>query len=428
MKKLSYFLFALAAVAGLTACNNSDKDNVLKMPEKGSFKLETPKQADQRWDLNKNATFELNTNIPDYGNAGPIFYYAEVAMDEAFSNYLEIAPATNTSNKMTFKENDLNAVINALLGMTGETFVDPGPKPVYLRAVANLNGNESTEIKSNVVCCKEVQIYRPAGLLPGCIWMIGAPGGWTEPSEANAAALEAWKLTETGIATDVYNGSFEITKGTSLMFRFYTELTGWDGGNSIGIQEPDEAVSVEFDAEGVFNGDFVKGKGAWNFGEAKSDCTLSLTVDFNTNKVTFKLLGSGEIDWDALPCIYMIGAPGGWKEPSEANKEALADWRLYDVTGNGVYVSKEPFVISAGTELMFRFYTALTGWDGGNSIGIQEPDESVSVEFDANGVFNGDFVIGKGNWSFGAAASDCTLDLTVDMNTSKVNFVRGSVE
>ena len=423
MKKLSYFLFALAAMASLSACNSDDKNNVLVMPPADSYKLETPSFADEPWNLNKAGQFDLKTNVPDYGPVGPVYYYAQVAVDKEFSKFVRLNPADDKVNEMTIKEADLNEAINDLLGMDYITFIDPGPIPVYVRAVSSLCGNDATNLYSNVVCFSKVQIYRPAGLEPTNIWMIGAPGGWKEPSEANAEALKDWVLTETGVATDVYTGSFSIAKDTDLMFRFYSELSGWDGGDSYGIQEPDEAVAVEFDAEGVFKGDMVNGKGSWNFGKAPYDCTLSLTVDFNTMTVNFKLLGSGEIDWDALPCIYVIGAPGGWKEPSEANKEALADWRLYDVTGSGVYVSKEPFAISAGTELMFRFYTELTGWDGGNSIGIQEPDEAVSVEFDANGVFNGDFVKGKGNWSFGPAATDCTLDLTVDMNASTVNFI-----
>ncbi len=58
--------------------------------------------------------------------------------------------------------------------------------------------------------------------------------------------------------------------------------------------------------------------------------------------------------------IYLIGSPSGWEEPTESNADKLADRRLFETTiGNQIYSG----VFDLPAAPMFRFYTALNGWD-----------------------------------------------------------------
>ena len=69
--------------------------------------------------------------------------------------------------------------------------------------------------------------------------------------------------------------------------------------------------------------------------------------------------------------------------------------------------------------LTFRFYTALTGWDGGASVGTQVDDNPITVDM-STGVYGGSLVApGKGsiqvdNWD------GSPMKITVDMNVKTV--------
>lgn len=95
--------------------------------------------------------------------------------------------------------------------------------------------------------------------------------------------------------------------------------------------------------------------------------------------------------------IYLVGAPEGWNGPTEGNRDHYNDWRLFEdkaAIGSKVYTGT--FDIPAGS-FMFRFYTALTGWDA-DSYGSQEADSPKDVEL-TNGVFSGEMVKGKGSYN-----------------------------
>ncbi len=95
--------------------------------------------------------------------------------------------------------------------------------------------------------------------------------------------------------------------------------------------------------------------------------------------------------------IYLVGAPEGWAGPSESNATHYADWRLFeanDAIGSKIYSGT--FDIPAGSA-MFRFYTALTGWDT-DSYGAQVDDNP--IEYSIDGIFSNTLVKGKGSFSF----------------------------
>ena len=144
---------------------------------------------------------------------------------------------------------------------------------------------------------------------------------------------------------------------------------------------------------------------------------VGLTV--NTNNMTVRIDITGNINYDVLPCMYIIGNVSGWKGPEEANAGYLADWRIYDIEGNGVYVSKPDQPFSYSEAPMFRIYTALTGWDGGDSLGAQAEDNPVEATV-TNGVFSGSYVAGKGSWSFPGVGTSGTFSVSLDTNTQKL--------
>ncbi len=96
--------------------------------------------------------------------------------------------------------------------------------------------------------------------------------------------------------------------------------------------------------------------------------------------------------------IYLVGAPEGWAGPEEANAAHYADWMLYeadDQIGSNIY--RATFDIPAG-QFQFRFYKALSGWDGGDSMGSQADDNPVDIEL-KDGVYNGALSVpGKGSY------------------------------
>ncbi len=117
--------------------------------------------------------------------------------------------------------------------------------------------------------------------------------------------------------------------------------------------------------------------------------------------------------------IYLVGSPEGWAGPVEGNADHYAKWRLFeksDEIGSKVYYGT--FEMPATP--MFRFYTALTGWDP-DSYGSQVDDAPVDVELVA-GTAATPVVKGKGNFNFPGITAPCKMELKVDMSV-KNNFL-----
>lgn len=117
--------------------------------------------------------------------------------------------------------------------------------------------------------------------------------------------------------------------------------------------------------------------------------------------------------------IYLVGAPEGWKGPDAANAAHYAEWALYeaeDAIGSKIY--NGVFNVNAG-DAMFRFYSALTGWDA-DSYGSQADDNPVDFAF-TDGEFIGDIVKGKGAYNFPDWAGG-KMDITVNLKTMKLTI------
>ena len=122
--------------------------------------------------------------------------------------------------------------------------------------------------------------------------------------------------------------------------------------------------------------------------------------------------------------IYLVGNPEGWKGPEEVNAEHYKNWRLYEneeAIGSNVYSA----VFTMPAQPIFRFYTALTGWDA-DSYGSQADDNPVDFVL-ADGSLETSLVKGKGSFSFPDFEGG-EMTITVDMNAMTVKFEAGAVE
>ncbi|MCM1452721.1 MAG: SusE domain-containing protein [Clostridium sp.] len=120
--------------------------------------------------------------------------------------------------------------------------------------------------------------------------------------------------------------------------------------------------------------------------------------------------------------IYLVGSPEGWKGPDAANADHYADWRLFekdDAIDSKVYYG----VFDMPAAPMFRFYTALTGWDA-DSWGSQADDSAIDYEL-ANGSWEGSIVKGKGSFNFPKFEGG-QMTLIVDMVNNRITVVEGN--
>lgn len=136
----------------------------------------------------------------------------------------------------------------------------------------------------------------------------------------------------------------------------------------------------------------------------ESSKITSNTVAYNNIKGYFAVQTPGY--------IYLVGSPEGWSGPEESNAAHYAPWRLYEpenAIGSKIYTAT--FDLPASP--MFRFYTALTGWDA-DSYGSQVEDNPIDFEL-VDGSFSGTLMSGKGSFNFpNFAGGKCTL--VVDMS------------
>ncbi|MGM9843719.1 MAG: SusE domain-containing protein [Muribaculaceae bacterium] len=364
MKKLALFFACAAALVGFTGCED-DKDPIYQAPT--TFVLNQPALQNQYLELTEDGTFELTCSQPDYGYSAIVNYSAEVSLTEDFANCKEIASkGSGTTARMTFGCADLALVLCELHGFVDEeTYQDLPAEKVYFRAVARLTGVESSEIRSNVVSLNKVKLYF-AVPTPGYIWVIGSAGafgGWTEPSEANAAALTGARLFEpaNAIGSKVYSQTFNIPAG-DVTFRLYVALTGWDGGDSWGYKVEDQATTVEL-VDGAYSSPIVNGKGSFTFaGWPGGDMTI--TADFSSSSPTINVV-AGSAAPTVSKYMYIVGNNADWTEPVEASASVYEAWRIADKNESGVYTGT--FELAEGSTpctsgWYFRIYEQLAGW------------------------------------------------------------------
>ena len=137
----------------------------------------------------------------------------------------------------------------------------------------------------------------------------------------------------------------------------------------------------------------------------------------------------GKVQWYLAfkePAILWIigGYVGGWIAPEAGNEADLraGHWYLEEPANaieSNIYVGT--FDMSAG-DMMFRFYTKLTGWDA-DSYGSQADDSPVDQTWDGNKC-DAKLVKGKGSYNFPHNIG--TITIVVDMNSMKTYFYKGT--
>lgn len=432
MKKLSIFLACAAVAAGFTACDSPTDPVLNNDPESLVMTLNEPTFAHELFALEAGHTFTLDANQPNYGYAAPAVYSAQVSLTEDFEAFETITPKDAGLAQMEFDDNDLAIALTDLFGFDANTYTDQGEIPVYIRAAAELPGVEGTFVTSNIIKLDKVTFYY-AAQGPGQIYLVGQPSGWKEPSLANEEYYQDWMLTETGAGTGIFTGAFDMEPGQ--YFRFYRTLSQESGdaawGNngefpSIGPKPEDNTNETIVFTNNVFEGVCVPGKGSWVTPADMVAGSVLLTVNLNTMTVTFE---QGAVDYSKFPCIYLAGTPSGWTRPSAGNADAYANWKLYDLKGDGVYVTVEP--VALGADNYWRFYKELGATDTDDdwgkdgelpSIGANAKDGVNTEAVFEGGVFTGTAVPGKGSWFVKTAI---TVNMAVDLsdeNAFKVTF------
>lgn len=412
MKKIASFIATIAAVAAFTACSYDDSPVLLKPTE---FKLNTPPFAEQTYQLTEDGQLQFTCSQPDYGVGVSTTYGLEISLTEDFAKSATMDLANPLSATMEFSAAKANLAILDMLGVVDEEtwapFADNRVMPLYVRATAQAGQVEYSKITSNVVKLSNVEIYY-AIPTPGYIYIIGNyAGDWIAPSADNAEALKPWRLfeDEAAIGSKVYSGVFTLPAGP--MFRFYSELTGWDN-NSLGSQVDDNPVEETL-VDGQLTTNLVQGKGSFSFPDFPGG-EMTITVNLNDMTITFQ---AGAVEVHPTTYIYICGnmASSTWTEPSAANQDFYNDWRLTCSDGSGIYTATFSFPDLGADALYCRFYQALNGW--GNAQWASPTDADYEV---TSGVA-ADSKVGEGCFMLNDAKGK-TVDIEVDTNTNKVKF------
>ncbi len=420
MKK-SFILLTLAlSTVAFSACED-DKEPVYTLPTE--FVLNTPPMAESVYMLNPGEIVTLTCSQPNYGYSAVTNYVVDFSKTGEFADavgdtpatYFSVTPVDSKSATLQLNAEDIAKAICAEYGVTSFVEYPEEGLPTeayYVRARASLTGITSSAIASNVVKLGGIQVFNPFPAVPGQIYFVGAPSGWTEPGESNAAFYENWKLDETGVGTNVYVGSFEIPEG-SQYFRFYKSLSGWgDDGKlpSIGPR-PNDGDNVEVNiTEEPLELTAVPGKGAWYTSDSWAGGSVLFTVDLsdpNNYKVTMNIGVAVKEDY-----VYLVGSQAGWAEPSEGNASIYKNWALVDKGETGVF--RGTFDIPAG-ELYFRVYPALTGWsDTPYSADANGGNVDMAFTTPLN------YVSGQGCWVVNAEGGEITFILDTNVGTMAV--------
>lgn len=153
---------------------------------------------------------------------------------------------------------------------------------------------------------------------------------------------------------------------------------------------------------------------------------LSFFIAINRYSHTATVQKYAHPDYSDLTEIYMVGNMMGWVGPYSEALDILTPYILKAV-GNGVYESNVMLPYEANNAPLFRFYSALTGWDGGDSLGAQVDDGTVTpILFDKDVNTCGSPIIigGKGNWEIPLMEQDTYFTFRVDLNSQYLIITR----
>lgn len=302
MKKFAIILSAAVAVMGFASCSQ-DKEPVYTKPTE--FKLNVPPFASQIYELAEGNEILITCSQPDYGYSAVTNYSIEVSLTPDFNVCEPIKSIDGTQAAMRFKDVDFATAINVLFDIKDEetwaAHVAENPSlttKLYVRAVASLPNIEDSEIRSgNSFEMTNVKYFYSVPQ-PGVIYVIGNyQGAWIAPQEANAELLAPYTLSEPAdaIGSKIYSGTIEFQVEDDAIFRFYTELTDWDGGASWGCASgdgSDKPYDCTFNSDNEYEGTVAEGKTSFQFTGIGKPFKIEMTVNMNdgVNTAVFKLI------------------------------------------------------------------------------------------------------------------------------------------
>jgi len=304
----------LICIASLfTSCKDDNDDNpTIQSPT--SFTVNTPASTDQYIQLAADNTVHLTWSQPNYGYNALATYSIQVGVPQADGsikwcekdvkdadgNVIGTEPdylsTTYTTCSADISGEEVAQGINQADGVTKEEeYVDKGFRKIAFRVRSALYEALTTLVPGSEIISAPVYFNYMASYksikAPAFIYIIGSLNSWPAPSPANAEALEEWKLYETEIGNNVYEGTFDVPAG-ELLFRFYTYLDDWGSDaeplGSVGpLPNDNTSVDIEWDENMTYtDNNLQRGKGSWK-ASGFTGGSVTFTVDMNTHTVKF---------------------------------------------------------------------------------------------------------------------------------------------
>lgn len=285
--KLHIFGLMALAVAGLTSCE-ADKDPVLQEPTE--FKVNTPPFVNQLYDLTPDGVMQITCSQPNYGLALAPAYNAEVSLYPDFGASLPapdpedpdalpysviVSPNDPYSAVMEIPENSIAIAICEMRGiLEKDQYVDEGPRPLYMRIIAEVGGQAVTRIVSSTITFPQVQDYFASAAADlDVIYTPGNSNGWSFETCQQLLAYEEGKYR----GFMYINGEFKFTSDPA-----------WDGEGNWGA--------------GAADGELENG--------SSNNCQMPATgeglyyAEVNTKQLTYKLT--------YVTSVGCVGDYNGW--------------------------------------------------------------------------------------------------------------------
>lgn len=372
---------ALAAVM-LTACQKDDESNPTLQKNTTGFTVNVPANAQNNtYDLQSAEGITFTCSQPDF-NGVPyvVSYHTQVALDQSFSNYIELeTPSTNAAIKIDAAE--LNqAMIDLFIAAHPDDAFPNTAMPIYLRVRAELVTIANTVLQevmsTNVIQLPSVlAIDAPKAIeLPTKLYVVGSTIG-------NGDDRGYWAYWKPMAGVYGTPGEFFtiIYANAGDSFKWGEAEQDWRGYANVDKIEDKANANISTNDDG----NIVIGNEGWY--------TLYVVAEVGANAVKYTftfhpaaayVIGNGTGDWtDSNPDWEMKpGSDGKWVSPAFT---AGGEMRAY-IKVPGYDWWKTEFTLYKGKELYFRDFDIPANWaENAGDKGNKPDPENYSVAVSA---------------------------------------------
>jgi hypothetical protein len=181
---LCIFSFVLCTGIFISCEDDNDSNPTLLSPS--GFVLNTPSGVSGVYDLENTGTIELTCRQPDYGFTAATTYAVQVAVEQDFSDFVELSTVYTTA-KLDANAKEMAVAIVGLLGVETAEDYPAETFPVYVRLAAKLT-NGGGQALSNIIALPSVRGYFALEEMksPETMNIIGNVAGnwnWTDATE-----------------------------------------------------------------------------------------------------------------------------------------------------------------------------------------------------------------------------------------------------